>query len=239
MPIHVIPDLELGCANIDPRQARIDERNPEIGALLGCAVITGVGAVFNSARLQAGSSVAVVGVGGIGLNIIQGAALAGAERIIAVDLNPDKASLASTFGATDFVLAEGDDPRVMEAAADLAADPLADVLRGSGFLTAATTPLIAKDRALGILVLFTSAELFMLTILGLSMVGVLAGDSLVRGAVNAALLATAIGLVAAIPAVIFYNKFSADAARLNARLEAFADEFAAIVSRQIDHSSRG
>ena len=54
-----------------------------------------------------------------------------------------------------------------------------------------------------------------------------------------ALFATAIGLVAAIPAVIFYNKFSADAARLSARLEAFADEFAAIVSRQIDHSSRG
>ncbi len=53
-----------------------------------------------------------------------------------------------------------------------------------------------------------------------------------------ALLATAIGLVAAIPAVIFYNKYSADAARLGQRLEAFADEFAAIVSRQIDHSAR-
>ena len=52
-----------------------------------------------------------------------------------------------------------------------------------------------------------------------------------------ALLATAIGLVAAIPAVIFYNKYSADAARLSQRLEAFADEFAAIVSRQIDSSS--
>lgn len=75
----------------------------ELGALLGCAVITGVGAVFNSARLRAGSTIAVVGVGGIGLNVIQGAALAGAERIIAVDLNPDKASLATTFGATDFV----------------------------------------------------------------------------------------------------------------------------------------
>ena len=54
-----------------------------------------------------------------------------------------------------------------------------------------------------------------------------------------ALLATAIGLVAAIPAVIFYNKYSADAARLSQRLEAFADEFAAIVSRQIDSSSGG
>ena len=81
----------------------------ELGALLGCAVITGVGAAFNTARVQAGSTVAVVGVGGIGLNIIQGAALAGAERIIAVDLNPDKLELAKTFGATDGVnAAEGD-----------------------------------------------------------------------------------------------------------------------------------
>jgi S-(hydroxymethyl)glutathione dehydrogenase/alcohol dehydrogenase len=75
----------------------------ELGALLGCAVITGVGAVFNSARLQAGSTVAVVGIGGVGLNIVQGASLAGAERIIAVDLNPEKLKLAKTFGATDCV----------------------------------------------------------------------------------------------------------------------------------------
>jgi S-(hydroxymethyl)glutathione dehydrogenase/alcohol dehydrogenase len=89
---------------------KVPEELPlELGALLGCAVVTGVGAVFNSARLQAGSTVAVVGVGGIGLNIIQGAYLAGAERIIAVDLHPDKLALATTFGATDGVLAgEGD-----------------------------------------------------------------------------------------------------------------------------------
>jgi S-(hydroxymethyl)glutathione dehydrogenase/alcohol dehydrogenase len=80
-----------------------DELPLELGALLGCAVITGVGAVFNTARVQAGSTVAVVGVGGIGLNIIQGAYLAGAERIIAVDLNPAKLELAATFGATDVV----------------------------------------------------------------------------------------------------------------------------------------
>jgi S-(hydroxymethyl)glutathione dehydrogenase / alcohol dehydrogenase len=81
----------------------------ELGALLGCAVITGVGAAFNTARVRAGSTVAVVGVGGIGLNIIQGAYLAGAERIIAVDLNPAKAELAATFGATDFVDASDTD----------------------------------------------------------------------------------------------------------------------------------
>ncbi len=75
----------------------------ELGALLGCAVITGVGSVFNGARVQAGSSVAVIGVGGVGLNIVQGALLAGAERIVAVDLNPEKLALASAFGATDAV----------------------------------------------------------------------------------------------------------------------------------------
>jgi S-(hydroxymethyl)glutathione dehydrogenase/alcohol dehydrogenase len=80
-----------------------DELPLELGALLGCAVITGVGAVFNTARVQAGSTVAVVGVGGIGLNIIQGARLAGAERIIAVDLLAGKLELAREFGATDVV----------------------------------------------------------------------------------------------------------------------------------------
>jgi S-(hydroxymethyl)glutathione dehydrogenase/alcohol dehydrogenase len=80
-----------------------DELPLDLGALLGCAVITGVGAVFNSAKVQAGSKVAVVGIGGIGLNVVQGAALAGAERIIAVDLNPAKLALATTFGATDVV----------------------------------------------------------------------------------------------------------------------------------------
>jgi S-(hydroxymethyl)glutathione dehydrogenase/alcohol dehydrogenase len=80
-----------------------DELPLHLGALLGCAVITGVGAVFNSARLRAGSTVAVIGVGGIGLNVVQGAHLAGAERIIAVDLKHEKLALARTFGATDVV----------------------------------------------------------------------------------------------------------------------------------------
>lgn len=75
----------------------------DVGALLGCAVITGVGSVFNGARVQAGSTVAVIGAGGVGLNIVQGALLAGAERIIAVDLNPEKLALARSFGATDTV----------------------------------------------------------------------------------------------------------------------------------------
>jgi S-(hydroxymethyl)glutathione dehydrogenase/alcohol dehydrogenase len=69
-------------------------------ALLGCAVMTGVGAVFNTAQVVPGSSVVVFGAGGVGLNAVQGAAIAGAERIIAVDPVPGKRELARTFGAT-------------------------------------------------------------------------------------------------------------------------------------------
>jgi Zn-dependent alcohol dehydrogenase len=69
-------------------------------ALVGCAVMTGVGAALNTAKVRAGSSVAVFGAGGIGLNTIQGAALAGAERIIAVDLEDKKLEFAQLFGAT-------------------------------------------------------------------------------------------------------------------------------------------
>lgn len=72
-------------------------------ALLGCAVTTGVGAVFNTAGVTPGSKVAVFGAGGVGLNAIQGAAIAGAERIVAVDTVPAKLELARTFGATDVV----------------------------------------------------------------------------------------------------------------------------------------
>jgi S-(hydroxymethyl)glutathione dehydrogenase/alcohol dehydrogenase len=83
---------------------KVPEELPlELGALLGCAVVTGVGSVFNAARVRPGSTVAVIGCGGIGLNIVQGARLAGAERIIAVDLNQEKLELARTFGATDTV----------------------------------------------------------------------------------------------------------------------------------------
>jgi S-(hydroxymethyl)glutathione dehydrogenase/alcohol dehydrogenase len=81
----------------------------ELGALLGCAVITGVGSVFNGARVRPGQNIAVIGCGGIGLNIVQGARLAGAERIIAVDLNAEKLVLAETFGATDIVNASETD----------------------------------------------------------------------------------------------------------------------------------
>jgi S-(hydroxymethyl)glutathione dehydrogenase / alcohol dehydrogenase len=79
-------------------------------ALFGCAVITGVGAVTNAAQVRPGTSVAVFGAGGIGLNAIQGAVLAGAVTIIAVDVLPRKLEYARQFGATHTVDASADDP---------------------------------------------------------------------------------------------------------------------------------
>ncbi|MGV9450189.1 Zn-dependent alcohol dehydrogenase [Streptomyces sp. NPDC003635] len=72
-------------------------------ALIGCGVLTGVGAVLNRARVDRGESVVVIGTGGIGLNVLQGARIAGALRIVAVDSNPAKEEVARRFGATDFL----------------------------------------------------------------------------------------------------------------------------------------
>jgi S-(hydroxymethyl)glutathione dehydrogenase/alcohol dehydrogenase len=80
----------------------------EHAALVGCAVMTGVGAVLNTAKVRAGQSVLVVGLGGVGLSVVQGARLAGAGTIIAVDRAADKLALAQSMGATD-VLEAGDD----------------------------------------------------------------------------------------------------------------------------------
>jgi S-(hydroxymethyl)glutathione dehydrogenase/alcohol dehydrogenase len=70
---------------------------------IGCGVTTGIGAVINTAKVEPGSNVAVFGLGGIGLNVIQGARLVGADKIIGVDINPAKVPLANKFGMTDFV----------------------------------------------------------------------------------------------------------------------------------------
>ncbi|MCI5105548.1 MAG: S-(hydroxymethyl)glutathione dehydrogenase/class III alcohol dehydrogenase [Pseudomonadales bacterium] len=70
---------------------------------IGCGVTTGVGAVAFDAKVEPGSTVAVFGLGGIGLNVIQGARMVGADRIIGIDLNPSKAALGSQFGMTDFI----------------------------------------------------------------------------------------------------------------------------------------
>lgn len=82
----------------------------EAAALVGCGVMTGVGAVINTAKVEPGTSVAVIGCGGVGLNTIQGAVLAGAEKIIAIDLNPMKLELATHFGATHCVNPKDGDP---------------------------------------------------------------------------------------------------------------------------------
>ncbi|HBP15169.1 MAG: S-(hydroxymethyl)glutathione dehydrogenase/class III alcohol dehydrogenase [Pseudomonadota bacterium] len=70
---------------------------------IGCGVTTGLGAVMNTAKVEPGSNVAVFGLGGIGLNVIQGARIVGADRIIGVDINADKRPLAEKFGMTDFI----------------------------------------------------------------------------------------------------------------------------------------
>jgi S-(hydroxymethyl)glutathione dehydrogenase/alcohol dehydrogenase len=70
---------------------------------IGCGVSTGIGAVLNTAKVEPGANVVVFGLGGIGLNVVQGARMAGANRIIGVDLNPRREALARKFGVTDFV----------------------------------------------------------------------------------------------------------------------------------------
>lgn len=70
---------------------------------IGCGVTTGIGAVINTARVEAGANVVVFGLGGIGLNVVQGARLVGANMIIGVDTNPERRILAEKFGATHFV----------------------------------------------------------------------------------------------------------------------------------------
>ena len=85
-----------------------------VAALIGCAVATGVGAVVNTAEVEPGASIVIVGLGGVGLSAVMGAALAGATPIVAIDSNPEKLALARDLGATHGVLAE-------QAARDVAA----------------------------------------------------------------------------------------------------------------------
>jgi Zn-dependent alcohol dehydrogenase len=96
-----------------------------VASLIGCAVLTGVGAALNTAQISPGDTVAVVGCGGVGLNVIQGAAIAGAGEVIAVDIHPAKLELARAFGATTVVDAGQRDP--VSAVMDLTAQRGADV----------------------------------------------------------------------------------------------------------------
>jgi S-(hydroxymethyl)glutathione dehydrogenase/alcohol dehydrogenase len=89
----VLPEIALAKVRRDAPLEKV--------CLLGCAVTTGIGAVLHTAKVEPGASVAVFGLGGVGLSVIQGAVMAGAERIIAVDVNPKKFELARSFGATE------------------------------------------------------------------------------------------------------------------------------------------
>ena len=91
----VLPEIAVAKINQDAPLEKV--------CLLGCGVTTGIGAVHNTAKVQQGSSVAVFGLGGIGLAVIIGAVQAGAERIIGIDLNPDKFTIAQQLGATECI----------------------------------------------------------------------------------------------------------------------------------------
>lgn len=94
----------------------LDEVSFTAGCLLGCAVMTGYGSVFNVAGVKAGEAVVVLGAGGVGLNVVQSARIAGAEPIVAVDVDARKLEMAARFGATDAILASADDSDLSEVA---------------------------------------------------------------------------------------------------------------------------
>jgi S-(hydroxymethyl)glutathione dehydrogenase/alcohol dehydrogenase len=110
-----------------------DDAPLETMALVGCAVATGVGAVTNTASVEAGSTVVVIGCGGVGLSVVQGARLVGAERIIAIDIRPEKTALAMTMGATDQLVVNSVDP--VEALRDLLPDGADYVFDAIGMTT--------------------------------------------------------------------------------------------------------
>jgi len=107
----VLPEISL--AKINPK-APLDKV-----CLLGCGITTGIGAVFNTAKVWPGATVAVFGMGGIGLAVVQGAVMAKASRIIAIDLNPSKWEMAKAMGATDFVNPKEYDKPIQQVIVDL------------------------------------------------------------------------------------------------------------------------
>jgi S-(hydroxymethyl)glutathione dehydrogenase/alcohol dehydrogenase len=107
----VLPEISL--AKINPK-APLDKV-----CLLGCGITTGIGAVLNTAKVTPGSTVAVFGLGGIGLSVVQGAVMAKASRIIAVDLNPSKWTMAKSLGATDYVNPKDFDKPIQQVIVDM------------------------------------------------------------------------------------------------------------------------
>ncbi len=107
----VVPEIAL--AKINP-SAPLDKV-----CLLGCGITTGIGAVLNTAKVQAGDSVAVFGLGGIGLSVVQGAVMAGAGRIVVIDINEDKFEMAKMLGATDCINPKNYTAPIQEVIVDL------------------------------------------------------------------------------------------------------------------------
>src|SRR5579871_619855 len=106
------------CVSHRSSMVKIDQALPlDEAALFGCAVLTGVGAVLNTAKVHPGAKVAVVGLGGVGLNALLGAQVAGASQIVALDVHDDKLALARSLGATD--VANARDPEALTAVRDL------------------------------------------------------------------------------------------------------------------------
>jgi S-(hydroxymethyl)glutathione dehydrogenase/alcohol dehydrogenase len=107
----VLPEIAL---------AKISKEAPlDKVCLLGCGITTGIGAVLNTAKVEPGANVAVFGLGGIGLSVIQGAVMAKAARIVAIDINEDKFEMARMLGATDFVNPKNYDRPVQDVIVDL------------------------------------------------------------------------------------------------------------------------
>lgn len=107
----VLPEIALAKIN---KAAPLDKV-----CLLGCGITTGIGAVLNTAKVEPGSTVAVFGMGGIGLSVVQGAVLAQASRIICIDINEDKFEMAKMLGATDFINPKKYDAPIQEVIVEL------------------------------------------------------------------------------------------------------------------------
>ncbi|MEM1308892.1 MAG: S-(hydroxymethyl)glutathione dehydrogenase/class III alcohol dehydrogenase [Cyanobacteria bacterium P01_H01_bin.153] len=107
----VVPEISL---------AKVNKEAPlEKVCLLGCGITTGIGAVLNTAKVEAGSTVVVFGLGGVGLSVVQGAVMAKAGRIVVVDINSDKFELATQLGATDCINPKDYDSPVQQVIVDL------------------------------------------------------------------------------------------------------------------------
>ena len=107
----VVPEIAIAKIN---QEAPLDKV-----CLLGCGITTGIGAVLNTAKAEPGSTIVVFGLGGIGLSVVQGAVMSGAERIVCVDINPDKFAMARMLGATDCINPKDYDQPIQDVIVDL------------------------------------------------------------------------------------------------------------------------